>query len=255
MALADIGEALAYEAAFSMQAFENPEFPVDELGELSIEVSTKLRALAIIQLLVNEDSDGFHHNLIRSGMVRLAFLRRLQQAGIEANHHGVSGRYEPVLDLIVAGQFDSADQIGRLSPLEWRQGHEYEDDYCYAQILFLLIAEPLSFGNVEALASRFGNALDGKPDARIDVCLSLARGSPSDFEEAFEKLLKQRTVAIEADKARAETVTPEVTALRAVYIEGLAMLQLATRRGIKTEREYLYCPSLARVPMRVPFTE
>jgi hypothetical protein len=39
-----------------------------------------------------------------------------------------------------------------------------------------------------------------------------------------------------------------VLAQRHVSIEGLALLRLADRRGIPTEREYLFCPSLARLP-------
>ena len=40
---------------------------------------------------------------------------------------------------------------------------------------------------------------------------------------------------------------------RQVYVEGLAMLRIADRLGLKTQGEYLYCPSLARVSMQKPF--
>jgi hypothetical protein len=228
MALADFGEVLAYEAAFLMQAFEDPTFPVDQLGDLSIELSTKLRALAIIELLVNANSDGFYHNLIRSGIARLLFLDRARQSGIVA-HHSVSGRYDSLLDLIAVGDFERAVYMRNLSPQQWQQGHEYEDDYCYAQILFRLIDDNVSPPAVEALATRSVAALDGKLDARVSVCLALARGESSDFAKAFGALLKQHTAALEADKTRSQTITPEITALRLVYVEGLAMLRLAVR--------------------------
>jgi hypothetical protein len=40
---------------------------------------------------------------------------------------------------------------------------------------------------------------------------------------------------------------------RQVYVEGLALLQIATRLKFATQNEYQYCPSLARVPMQKPF--
>ena len=46
---------------------------------------------------------------------------------------------------------------------------------------------------------------------------------------------------------------PEIVAQRQVFVEGLAILRLAERRGLTTQAEYQYCPSLARVPMRTPF--
>ena len=47
MLLNEYGEDLAYEIAFWMQGLANPDYPFDELGKLSMEVSSKLRALAI----------------------------------------------------------------------------------------------------------------------------------------------------------------------------------------------------------------
>jgi len=38
-----------------------------------------------------------------------------------------------------------------------------------------------------------------------------------------------------------------------VYVEGLAFLRIAERLGLALQGEYLYLPSLARVPMRRPF--
>jgi hypothetical protein len=43
-----------------------------------------------------------------------------------------------------------------------------------------------------------------------------------------------------------------VFAQRHISIEGLALLRIADRRGIRTESDYLYCPSLARLPASRP---
>ena len=40
---------------------------------------------------------------------------------------------------------------------------------------------------------------------------------------------------------------------RQVYIDGLALLRIAERLSFTVQAEYLYMPSLARVPMQRPF--
>ena len=40
---------------------------------------------------------------------------------------------------------------------------------------------------------------------------------------------------------------------RLMIVEGLALLRLAEQRGLTTESDYRYCPSLARRPMEIPF--
>ena len=39
----------------------------------------------------------------------------------------------------------------------------------------------------------------------------------------------------------------------AIELEGLAMLRIAQLRGLKTEPDYLFCPSIARLPIETPF--
>ena len=98
MALSDFGEYIAYEAAFSMQVIDDPLLPIDALANVSDALATKLRALAAIALLVNADSDGYFHNLIRAGITRVVFLTRLRSEGITSHHHDVSGRFDAVID-------------------------------------------------------------------------------------------------------------------------------------------------------------
>jgi hypothetical protein len=253
MKLEEVGEALAYEAAFDMQGFENPNYPIEKLGELSLQVSDKLRCLAIIALLVNADPDNFYHNLIRSGISRKTYMERLKKKGIEQDHHRVSGRYEALLDAIAASDLELARRIAALSPDTWQKGHEYEDDYCYAQILHCLIQDAPAEKEIAPLLTQLETCLKGEPSARLDLCRALTARNQVEFDDAFEMLLKEQEAKIAADKARAQFEEPIVMANRMVFVEGLAILRLAEKQGLKTQSEYLYCPSLARVPMKTPF--
>lgn len=253
MRLEDYGEALAHEVAFWMQGLTNPDYPANRLGKLSLELSDKLRGLAIITLLVKGEPDFFYHNLIRSGTARETYLSRTRDAGLFDDHHRASGRYEPLLDAIAAGDLALVRRIATLSPGEFRENHEYEDDYCYAQILQRLSQEPPEVQDILALFQRLEVFLNGQDSVRLALCRALTNVDQAAFDEAFLALIETYTADIEADKKRGRLEEPEVIAQRQVFIEGLALLRLAEVRGLATESEYRYCPSLARVPMQIPF--
>jgi hypothetical protein len=250
--LEEYGKLLAYEAAFWWQGVANPTYPIDEMGKLSLEVSNKFRVLAIVTLVTQGESDFFYHNLIRSGRSREAYLLRLRQEGI-SDHHGCSGRYESLLDAVAAGDLPLARHIADLSPGEWQEQHEYEDDYCYAQCLHRFIRAEPPRDQLDTLFGRWAVYLDGKDTARLNVCQALSTQEQKAFEEAFEALLDEQQAKIGADKERGQFEDPSVVAQRRVFVEGLALLRLADIRGLNTQQEYRYCPSLARVPMINPF--
>lgn len=253
MQLSDYIDLLSYDAAFWMAGLNNPDYPVAQLGGLSLEVSGKLRAMAILTILVRNDCTLFYHNLIRSAGVRVTYLERLKREGVNDDHHQASGRYEALLDAIAANDFDLARKIVELSPKEWRTGHEYEDDYCYAQIFHRFAQETPPEQEIAPLLAQFETYMDGQPGARLDICKALLKKNQSDFDEAFDALLNEREAKIIADKERGQLEEPIVIANRLVFVEGLAILRLAEIRGLTTQQEYKYCPSLARVPMQTPF--
>jgi hypothetical protein len=252
MKLGDHGRALALEIAFWLEGLNDPTYPIEEVGKLSLELSTKFRALAIMALLVNSNSDLFCHNLIRSGITRETYLKRLKEKGINHDHHQASGRYEPILDTIAAGDFELGRRIVEISLREWQKGHEYEDDYCYAQILHRLIQETPMEQEIIPFLQQFEAYLDGDPSARLEVCRALVDREQSAFEDAFNALLEEQEAKIVNDRVMGQLETPEVIALRHIFVEGLAILRLAERRGFHIQLEYRYCPSLARVSMSRP---
>jgi hypothetical protein len=251
--LTDYQEILAYDIAFWLTAFQEPDYPPGQLGEVAVQVTAKLRAAAIVALLTTGDSDTFFHNLIRSARCRIAYLERLHDVGITGEHHQASGRVDPFLDAVAAADFESARRIVALSLREWLRGHEYEDDFCYAQVVHGLITVPTDVTRLEGLFERYERVLDGQSDARLEVTRAIARREHGAFDEAFEELLARRTGQIEAEKARKKIEEPSMIAERQIYVEGLALLQIATRLNIDTQPEYIYCPSLARGPMHRPF--
>jgi hypothetical protein len=246
-------EVLAYEIAFWMTAFRNPDYPLDQLGDVTENVTAKLRAAAIIAILTKGESDTYYHNLIRSARCRLAYLQRCRAAGHETDHHQASSRVGAFIDAVAATEFETARRIVALSPVTWLQGHEYEDDFYYAQILHGLISMQPNSVQMATLFERLEAALGGRADARLGVTKAIFEQNQRDFDASIELLLAQRTANIEAEKARHKIEEPVMIAERQVYVEGLAILRIAERVGVAAQDEYLYLPSLARVPMRMPF--
>ena len=253
MKLGEYLEALAYDVAFWMTAYQNPDYPLDQLGDVTEKVTAKLRAAAVIILIADGDSDGYYHNLMRSARCRLQYLKRCRAAGHDADHHQASSRLGGFMDAVGAADFAIARQIVTLSPVEWLQGHEYEDDFCFAQIVHGLIAAQPDAERMSSLFARFEKWLDGREDARLAVTKAIYERSQADFDPAIEALMAQRTTEIESEMERHKIEEPEMIAERQVYVDGLALLRIAERLGFSLQGEYLYMPSLARVPMLRPF--
>jgi hypothetical protein len=249
----DIGLATAYEAAYFVQCIEDAA--VDEVGELCLTASHKLRSLAIMALVSKGDRTLFGQNLTRSGRVRLSYLDRLHREGIHDDFHSASGRIAGLLDALAASDLDLGRQIVGVSRGSLLSGAEYEDDFCYAQLIHRLVSEASDGVRVEPCIEQFEKVLDGEPSARLDVCRALLKGDQAAFDESFDGLILEREAKIADDKERCQLEEPEVMAERLIYIEGLAILRLATLHGLETQFEYRFCPSIARLTEGVAVPE
>ncbi len=241
----------SYETAFWMAGVYRPDYPLEQLGEVCADVQKKLRMLACCRLFKDGRSDSFYHNLIRSGMTRRHYLSRCLTEGALEDHFRGSGRYLPFCDSLAAADLELARTIVELSPAEFLKGHEYEDDYCYGRILYLLFSRAEE--QLPELLARFEHYLEGAGSGRFLVAAALAQRDQAGFNTGFERLLLDREEQIAADIERGEIESPHVIMARRIFVEGLAVLRLAGQLGITTEQEYLFCPSLARVPMTRPF--
>jgi hypothetical protein len=243
----DLGLPLAYEAAFFVQSFEDPSLAIAEMGELSLTISRKLRSLAIMALVSKGDEVLFGQNLTRSGRVRLAYLRRLRREAVKNDHHSASARIDGLMDALAASDLALAREIVTSSRTSLLEGAEYEDDFCYAQLIHGLVSPEMPGADKDTLLEQYERVLDGQPSARLDVSRALWSREQGAFDEAFDSLIHEQEAKIAADKARFQLEEPEVMSQRQIFVEGLAILRLATLHGLETEPDYLFCPSIARL--------
>jgi len=247
-------EDLAYEIAFWMQGLDKADLSLDEHAKLVEELGSHLRSLAIMVLLGFGKTDRFHHNLIRGARLRLGYLQRCQETDALEEHDFVSGILDPLFDSIAAGDWDLSLTLMRAAPPAYRRGHEYEDDFCSSQLLRQLVEGVPDSAAWAALLHRAEAAFGDPAHPRLALFRAIGERDQAAFDKGFEALLRARSASIDA-ASKGELAGAPVLAQRAVFIEGLAMLQLAQRFGLVTAPEYAMCPSLARVPMVEPVPE
>lgn len=246
MQLAEFGEPIAYEIAYDL-IDESPS--LHELQHRSVVVARKLRALGIIVLLTRADVARFRGNLAAAAEIRRDYLLAARRAtsAAERGRDFAAGRVTGLCDALAAGQLDLAREIARLSPTQWRPDCEYEDDHCWGRVLQGLADGPAApFSQAPALLARLESSLQGQTSARLASAVALVRRDPVGFAIAFEQLLQERALEIDERVEAGEMDDAVVVSERRVFIEGLALLALADWWGFPTDREYLYCPSMAR---------
>lgn len=245
--LADEGEPLAYDIAFSL-AGDEPD--LRELESRARHVAPKLRALAVIVLVTRGDRVRFRGNLLAAAELRRDYLHAARRAGsaTEAGREFAAGRSGALFDALAAGSMPLALEIAELAPAEWRADCEYEDDFCWARLVGLqLPGARVDATEPAALLARFEASLQGQGSARLELAQALVARDAAAFGPAFEALLAEHARHIDERIEAGEMDDPIVLADRRVLVEGLGLLALADALGLPTEREYLYCPSIARV--------
>lgn len=248
------GPELASTTALWAGGLFDPQYPLEHLGGLALQTGDRLRALGLFALLGHADLELFCANLSRSACAWRYFLQRVVAAGAtDSEHHFASGRLAPWWDAVAAGDLEMARDIASLAPREKHGRSEYEDDYCYAQLLFAILGDEARGGRVDELMARWSEFQDGAPSPRADLCAALLAKDADAFAPAFDGLLQAFDLEGEQWRARREDETPESSVRREVCVEGLCLLRLAERRGLPTRPEYPYCPGLARGHPEQPF--
>ena len=255
MALKSIAEDLEVTINFTVEGIQAAA-TTDGFGRGCNIVAASYRALGICELLIDADVDGFQHQLVRSAQTRKHLLtvrkieRNVRDPELRASIVG------PFLAALAAHHSDLAQEIAELSTRTWFKDHEYEDDFIYARFLYDLAEGKLSRVELEAMLVQFEAILEGGPSRRLPICRALLSRDQGAFDDAFAALLAARNAEIKAARKTFEgeelTFKPESR----VFVEGLALLELADRAGLATMAEYPpLIPALARKKATKPFDQ
>lgn len=224
---------------------------VASVGKAYNDLSRHYRAMGICGVLLTGDKDIFFHCLIQSALTRKYYLQRSFDEGLFNEPSRKASFIDPFLDAVAANQWKLAKEIAALSPTQWLEGYEYEDDYLYAIFLHDIIDyDPIKQESLARQLERFETVLEGASSVRLEICKSLLHSDKSIFDSAFSDLLAgheeitSRIADPKLDSIMAQESTFEPN--RRINVEALAILRIADKRGIETDCEYKYCPSLVR---------
>ncbi len=224
--------------------------PMSSMGQPFEETSSLFQVLACCNLLLSMDYDAFSRNLFFSGCTRRYYLDRSRTEENKESYHLATSRTEAFFDAVVSRHDALASDIVRLSPDDWIPDGEYEEDYCYTAFLHHQSFEAADIDRLVPgrLLDRFEEVLEGDSSPRLDVCRAFFNDDAVGFAESFERLLRAHDVWIQENE-NVLGYSPVYLIRCRLFIEGLALLALAERAGFQTEREYRFCPSIARLPV------
>ncbi len=238
-------EELYHEVDFFGANLRHAAGDLRSAGRFSQEMSDTLRGLAIMQLLLDADIAAFAACLRQSAEVRRDFLGRCRAAGHESVYT-VASYAAPFFDAIACGAVELAGAIASLSSPTYCAGKEYEDDYCYVRCLQLLFLGRRD--EAHTMLKRFRANVTESSSGRLAVCEALSSGDgPDVFDDAFEDMLANRDEEVETLR-RGPAIENACLAVEChLFIEGLAVLEIARRHGFVVGKNFRYCAPVARV--------
>lgn len=238
----ELFEALEAQIDFCIDNIRHPDCNLVEAGRFYEEASEHLRAHAILRILIDANAKGFSNDLVMSGHARRAFLRRCRATN-HWNYYSALGRSGALSDAVAAGDFDLAREVFLLSQQEMRSGDEYEDDFCFNRFMGLCV---LGAGDneLDALLARYESAAEGDASARFEFCRALRNHDGEGLDEATRGLIRARQHEIEEERLiHSEDLSVAIGCY--VFVEGVALLKLARRRGLPVALEYPLCPAMS----------
>ncbi len=217
---------------------------LDETCDYLAKHSRELR-LEAMEALHFEDVAEFREFLAESAGERVKSLELLE-ANQSLGFFRAAGRFECFFDAIVAGDLNAAKTIAHLSATTLVAG-EAEEDHYYGRVLYKLFDDSSTTSELPELLREFSQAEEGVESVRLDVVKALIANDSIRFHVAFEALSADfEDSVVNGYTPPPELVEPVPLEQSLIFIEGLAILALATRRGLETKAEYPHCPTAAR---------
>lgn len=203
------------------------------------QLCTAFRQRGVASLFLEGEPDAYWVNAMQSAAAFLMELRRTPE------EEKVTSFARPLFDAVGAGYWDAAVEISRLSRTTWNRDQEYEDDFLYAHFWTQLLLGAPGPG-LEAILARHAQVLEGGADVRLDLCRALLRRDDEGFDAALRALLAHRDVEVRGMVARKAISDDAAVWLQHFALEGVALLQLARRLGLRAGEGYLHCPDALR---------
>lgn len=229
--------------------YENAQDDLDDLLELVsnpkyglqiyLQICRSYRIIGICSLLVNMDVGAMMRALNNSASAYLSGMRKNMG-------EVVVSRSFPLFDAIACGNEMLIKQLSEsLLQCELKSELEYEEDCLYMKIIAALAINKPSL--VNSYLERYDEIKGDADELKFALCRSLADNIQEDFIEAFEGIVEERRVEIERKRSSGAVSDEFLATEGSIFLEGVALKNLALGRGFEMEDNYIFIPSFLRV--------
>jgi hypothetical protein len=207
--------------------------------------------IATATLLLEGRAQPFFLNLCRAAENWRRLLVHLERRGLPPPP--ASWGLFPLAGVVAAGDWELATSVAERMATSWqRDSGEYAAEFAWASALSGLVLHATRGEDPAPRLQELTRA--AKEDCWPALAQALVDGDTSAFLFAFSAALASHEAHTEKRASGFTWREDHFGAHRYLWFEGLALLQLARRRGLDMPDErYRYCPPLAQVPMTEPY--
>lgn len=211
-------------------------------AKLALEAASFCRQAGCGELLSRMDTRAFFQGLAQSARIYLDLLERRHECSERDQYYLTRSKAAPFFDVVAAQANGLLARMLLLLTRDWMRRMEPEELFHYHVAISCLASDS---GDMEGTLQAFERSLDGGGSARFDVTRALAAGDSNAFDAALQTLIDERCMALEKER-KAGIFDPYFHRTEAhVFVEGLALVQLARRRGMEIRRWYRTIPGPA----------
>lgn len=211
------------------------------------EISKLYRTLAISSLFLDDDERAFFTNLSNSAYAFLYVGEKLKPQGFVVSKNGA------FFDAVACRNDEAARRIARLCPVKHSPDFEYEDDFIFVSFLMKKYCLDAAPKELATMMARYEELLNGDHDPHFELCKALEGSDVELFNKSLGELIEKRE-AYYRKLTDDESISPEDAAIEAkLYVDGLALLNLAEKSGMDIREEYSYIPNKLRVQVAITF--
>ena len=157
----------------------------------------------------------------------------------------LTSRAAPFFDAVACDDDEAARELSRLSPAAPDKDREYEEDFLFVRFLMDHFFLGGKAPDGRALLARYEKCLEGTADPRLLACQALLAADGDAFDAALTQMMEEREVRYRK-LAEKESEAEDVLATEGyVSIEGIALVRLAVKAGLKPQEDYPFIPSIA----------
>ncbi len=211
-------------------------------AKLALEAAAFIRQVGCSELLANMDSRAFFQALRQSAAIYLDLLDRRSDCSERDTYYLARSKAVPFFDAVAAQASDLVERMLPLLPGEWMRRMEPEEHFHYHMALSCLAG---GTGDLEGAMQAFERSLDGGESERFNAARALVTGDADAFNAALNAIIEQRCKALDAER-ESGLFDPYFHRTEAhIFVEGIALVRLARRRGLQTLRAYRTLPEPA----------